>query len=77
MNPVDHLEADGSAAREKGAAIHGEKIYARARKIIDKGITAGSSKHRIQRIDLEKDAYAVIAKPLQWLAAPRKFSGQE
>lgn len=57
--------------RKAGSAIHGEKICAKARKVIPKGVTPGSSEHRIQRVDLEKDAYAVIAKPLRWLAAPR------
>lgn len=71
MNPVEPLEIDKGAARTPGPAIHGEKIYAQARKVIRKGITMGSSRHQIERVDLETNAYAVIAKPLRWLAAPQ------
>ena len=53
-----------------GSAIRGEKIIAQARKIIDKGVTKGSSGHRIQRVDLENNAYCIIAKPLRYLKVP-------
>ncbi len=71
VNPIEPLEIDKNAARTPGSAIHGEKIYAQARKVIHKGITMGSSRHQIERVDLEINAYAVIAKPLRWLASPK------
>ncbi len=62
---------DKDALTKVGSAIHGEKIVAQARKIISKRVTRGSSAHNIQGVDLETNAYAVIAKPLRWLTSPK------
>lgn len=70
MSPTD-LPINKNSATAPGSAIHGEKILAQARKIIPKYVTTGSSTHQIQRVDLEKNAYAVIAKPLRLLAKPK------
>lgn len=76
MSPTDALDIDKNAARTLGAAIQGEKIYAQARKVIPKGVTMGSSRDQIKRLDLETNAYAVIAKPLRYLAGSRNPSDQ-
>ena len=59
------LEHDKNAHGEPGAAIRGEKILVQARKIIPKGLVKGSSGHRIQRCDLEGNAYCVVSKPFR------------
>lgn len=69
MDPLKP-DKDTTVSRAENSAIQGEKIYAQARKVIEKGITTGSSTHQLQRVDLEKNAYAVIAKPLRYLAKP-------
>jgi len=61
------LKPGKDVRRELGAAIHGEKILAQARKFVPKRVTTGSSTHQIVRYDLEKNAYCVIAKPLRAL----------
>jgi len=68
---VRQAKDDKSAATTERASIRGEKILAQARKIIEKNVTKGSGPHNIKRVDLETNAYAVIAKPLRWLAAPK------
>ena len=70
----EHTKGVKNEARAAGSAIAGEKILARARKIIRKSVTKGSSTHNIQCVDLEVNAYAVIAKPLRWLAQPNPSS---
>lgn len=65
------LEESKQAATTLGAAIKGEKLLTQARKYICQRVTTGSSTHQIQRYDLETNAYAVIAKSLRWLAAPK------
>lgn len=68
MPKVEALEEDkNQTLRHLGAAVAGEKILAQARKVVRKGLVVGSSGHRIQRLDLEKDALCVIAKPLRGL----------
>jgi len=68
---MGNIGIDKDALRKEGSAIHGEKIVAQARKIIPKPITRGSSTHNIKRVDLETNAYAVIAKPLRLLTSPK------
>jgi len=70
----EHTKGVKDVARAAGSAIHGEKILAQARKIIPKRVTKGSSTHNIQCVDLEVNAYAVIAKPLRLLAQPNPSS---
>ena len=77
MGPADALDIGKNAVRTPGAAIHGDKIYAQARKIIRKGVTMGSSRDQINRLDLETNAYAVIARPLRYLAESMKPPDQE
>lgn len=55
-----------------GAAIHGEKIAGEARKLTTKRVKDGSSRHRIQRIDLETDAFCVIDKAFRIALGPEK-----
>lgn len=72
MTHSDALPINKNAATAAGSAIHGEKILAQARNVTGKGITTGSSRHQIQRVDLAVNAYAVIAKPLRLLAQSKK-----
>ena len=62
MAKVKPIERDSDALRESGSAICGEKILAEARKFKLKGLAHATSGHRIQRYDLEKNAYCVIVK---------------
>lgn len=68
---ADPLEESKDAATAAGSAIKGEKIVTQARSYIRKDVTRGSSTHNIQRYDLAVNAYAVIAKPLRFLASPK------
>ena len=68
---VELLKPGKDTARAEGSSIQGEKILAQARKFIYKSLTTGSSTHKIQRYDLEVNAFAIIAKPLRLLSSPK------
>ena len=76
MPKPEPLEEDKKMTRrEAGAAIKGDKILAQARKFVRKPLAVGSSSHRIQRYDLEGDAYCVIARPLRGLHLGKRTDG--
>ena len=52
--------------RGRGDAIEGEKVICTARKVIVKKPAKGSSRHRIQRVILEKNVRCVIARPWRY-----------
>ncbi len=48
-----------------GSAITGEKIIGEARKISDKSVINKSGRDKAQRIELKRNAYCIIDRPLR------------
>ncbi len=48
-----------------GTAITGDKIIGEARRISDKRVIKKSGRHQADRIELKRNAYCIIDKPLK------------
>ena len=71
--PVVELQRDAAGIIiQEGAAIRGEKIICKARKVIRLQVQKGSSRHKIQTYACEENAFAVINKAFRDLRGQTK-----
>jgi len=66
-------EKPGFVRFQKGDAIRGEIILARARKWDDRNVVADSGEHRIQQAKLRGEAFAIIDRQFSYIPNDKRI----